>query len=127
VGLPREQPLAPLPPAWLRAAGAARIVAATGAALAIGPPRTPRTDERLAAFPSNNTAAITARRVAVTLCAIAGLALSDVAWALGISEQATRHIANRPVDRRSLHAVGLRLALEDEVRRLTQRAPRFGR
>jgi len=123
VGLSRDQPLAPLAPPWLRAAGAERIVTAVAAALAIRPPKPP-SEMTEPAFPDNTEVMIMARRAAARLATIAGLAWSDVAWGLGISERSARRLAGRPVDWRLVNAAGTRLALEDELHRVVLRAPR---
>jgi transposase-like protein len=70
---------------------------------------------------------IRARRAAVRLARIAGLAVSDVAGALGVSDQTVRRLAGRSPDWTLVNAAATRLALEDELRRVTLGVPRYSR
>lgn len=127
VGLEREKPLSPLSPEWIRVAGAARVVAAVAASLCVDPPRAQPAEVVKPALPGNTPRMIRARRAAVTLARIAGLAVSDVAGALGVSDQAVRRLAGRSPDWTLVNAAATRLALEDELRRVTLGVPRYSR
>ncbi len=105
--------LVDLPPAKLkpatnnavRTAGAARLVAAAGASLAVGP-----------TLEGNKSAVVQARRAAAQLAAAAQIPATEVAWALGATPRAARRLKQPAVPATTIKALRLRLALEDRVR-----------
>jgi len=103
-----DLPPAKLKPAandTLRRAGAARIVAAAAASLAVGP--------NLA---GNKPTVVLARRAAVQLAAVAEIPATEIAWALGTTPRATRRLQQPPVPTTTTKALRLRLTLEDTLR-----------
>ncbi len=103
VGL-REGLLAPLSLEEVRAAGIARVVSATGAALAVGP-----------GLHGNGAPLVRARRVTAQLAQRAGMAPADIAWALDIAPRSARRLLQPQIDKSTIKAVRLRLALENVV------------
>ena len=104
VGLP-ARPVEPVADAAVRAAGAARLVAAAGAAVAADP-----------ALASRETIVVAARRAVVDVGLTAGLAVTDVAWALRVTRRAVERLRTRsPADAVLSRALRMRLALEDLV------------
>jgi len=88
----------------VRTAGAARLVAAAGAAFAVGPE-----------LSGKSRGAVTAKRAAVQLGFAAGLARSELAWAVDQPLRSVRRLAASPLDTASLATVRRRIALENAV------------
>ncbi len=103
VGL-TDGPLAPLPPEAVRSAGISRLVAATGATLAVGP-----------TLSGNSAPVVHARRVTAQLAHQSQIAIADVAWALRITPRAAYRLLQPQVDVATSKAVRVRLALENVV------------
>ena len=102
-----ELPPAKLKPATdeaVRTAGAARLVAAAGASLAVGP-----------TLEGNKPTVVQARRAAAQLAAAAQIPATEVAWALGSTPRATRRLTEPPVPAATIKALRLRLTLEDRL------------
>ena len=99
------EPLMPADDTAVRIAGATRIVAAAGSALAAGPDLSGKAAER-----------VLARRAATIVAAQAGLATAELAWALGQPPRSVRRLAEDAVEPALLSAVRLRISLEDRVR-----------
>ena len=108
VGL-TDGPLAPLPLEAVRSEGIARIVAATGAALAVGP-----------TLGGNSAPVVHARRVAAQLAHRSGMAMADVAWALNLVPRSAYRLLLPQVDAATIKAVRVRLALENAVQATPQ-------
>ncbi len=98
-------PLAPLPLEGVRSAGIARLVAATGAALAVGP-----------TLSGKSAPVVQARRAAPQLANQAGMGIADVAWALDIAPRSVRRLHGPRVDAGTAKVVRMRLALENAVK-----------
>ena len=101
VDLPQQR-LDPLDDEQTRAAGASRIAAAAGAALALP------VDYR-----GKSPVVVAAKRSAVQTAHQAGIPTSEIAWALGVSESTARRLRQQPVDPRIARALRIRLALEN--------------
>lgn len=98
---------APLEPATadqLRAAGAARLVAASAFTLAVGPDLSGR-----------DVPTVAARRLAASLSQLAGTPNSELAWALGCSDRTARRLLSQPAPDAHVLAARRRVALEDRV------------
>ncbi len=104
VGLPA---LEPLPGPDMRALGPARIVAAAGAVLAVGPMLAGRRAETVAV-----------RRLAAHAAAAVGIRPAEIAWSTGVTPRSARRLHAEPADTALLEAVGLRLALEEVAARV---------
>ncbi len=97
-------PLAPCPLEAVRSAGISRLVAATSAALAVGPILT-----------GNSAPVVQARRVTAQLAHQSEIAIAEVAWALDLAPRSAYRLLQRPVDPATSKAVRIRLALENAV------------
>jgi hypothetical protein len=95
----------------IRAAGAVRLAAAGAAALGLA-----RTLE------GKRPPVVRARTAVCRIGDAVGIPASELAYALGITQQATRRLAGKAIDERFLKGVALRLALEDAVHEQTQAA-----
>jgi hypothetical protein len=107
VGLPPRE----IPPAQdsaVRVAGAARLVSATGAALAVGPSLAGKTESL-----------VHARRAIAQIARDVGISSSEIAWALGVTRRTAGRLLGQPVEEKVLHAIRRRLAIENVVFRLT--------
>lgn len=103
VGL-TDGPLAPLPLEGVRTAGIARLVAATSAALAVGPTLSGR-----------SAPVVDARRVTAQLAQQSEIAIADVAWALNVTPRSAYRLVQPQVEPAMTKAVRVRLALENAV------------
>ncbi|MDP2310840.1 MAG: hypothetical protein Q8P18_32780 [Pseudomonadota bacterium] len=103
VALP-EVELCPVTLDVVRAAGAARVVAAASAALAVAPE-----------LIGNAAEVVEVRRAAVQLALTSGIHLAEMAHALGIGVGTARRLAVREVAEPVLRAIRLELALEAAV------------
>lgn len=102
VGLPGgDRGICPATNTEVREAGASRIVVVVASALGAGP--------RLA---GKTPLVVQARRSAIALCDQAGIARTEVCWALGLSLRSARRLAKDPVEEFVLRAARLRLTLE---------------
>jgi hypothetical protein len=106
-GLPPKE-IKPVNDSTIRAAGATRLVSAAGAALAVGPPLVGKT-----------ALLVRARHAVAQIARKVGIPHGEVAWALGITERAARRLLDLPIEKEKLHAIRMRLALEDIVHRLS--------
>ena len=106
VGLPPKE-ISPARDSDVRAAGAARLASAAGAALAVGPPLTGKIDS-----------IVHARRAVVQLAREVAIPNSEVAWALGITKRTAGRLVEPPVEKELMQAIRKRLVLEDLVHRL---------
>jgi len=88
----------------VRGAGAVRLVNAAAAALAVGPE-----------LRGNKPEVVQARRAAIQLASAVELSLSELAWALGLTQRAVLRLRKPAVPAATLTAVRLRLALESAV------------
>jgi hypothetical protein len=100
VGL-EEKPIAPLPDQAIRLLGAARIVAASACAVAAQP-----------GSRGNGPVERIARCAAVQLATTVGIAIDEVAFALGITRSSAVRLSHKAVPDHVLAAVRRRLALE---------------
>ena len=109
VGLPRSE-IDPLGPGQVRVLGAARLVVATAAALAVGPELAGR-----------GWGVTLARRAVAHLGAWAGIAREELGWGLAVTRRHLRRLLELPPpDEEVLRAVRVRLALEETVVRLAR-------
>ncbi len=112
VGLPTA-PLVPAADRLVRALGAARLVAAAGAALAVGP-----------SLAGRGSPLVTARAAASQLAATAGISTIDLADAMGTRLRNVQRGTQAEVEDGVLLAVRLRMALEQAVEEARSKAPR---
>lgn len=110
VGLPRGG-VQPASDARLRSAGASAIAAAAAAAACADPKIVGR--ER---------PVVRARRAVAHAAQQVGITPADVAWALGISTRGARALQNAAPDPELLHAIRLRIAIDDAVQTLSRRS-----
>jgi hypothetical protein len=101
VGLPTVK-LAPAADDSVRRLGAARIVSAAASAMGVPQSSTARGDGEVAS-----------RRCAAVLASGVGIRTAEIAWALGVTPQATNRLVDRAVPPKHLRATRLRLALEE--------------
>jgi len=99
----------PATDAGVRVAGAARLVGAATAVLAVGP-----------ALAGRAADAVSARAAVCRLAEASGIARAEVVHALGVPLRTAQRLAHHPVDDALLDAVRRRLSLED----LAARTPR---
>ena len=103
---PRE--IAPAQDPAVRAAGAARLVSAAGAALAVNPP-----------LLENTSPVVRARRAVVQIANKVDISIAEVAWALGVTKRSAMRLFKPPVEDDVQKAIRRRLAIEDLVYRTT--------
>jgi hypothetical protein len=106
VGLGSIRELRPANDHEIRAAGAKHLVAAVAAATAVGPVLSGRKAET-----------IRVRRVAAYLAHLAGIAASEVAWALDVTPRAVQKLVRAPVDPKVVRASRLMLSVENLVQK----------
>lgn len=97
----RPQELTPMSDGSGRAAGAARMVEAAATAVAAGPTLADRT-----------AVVLRARRAAVHLGALVGVADEEMCWALGIGRRPLRRLRKAPPEPRVLAATRVQMALD---------------
>ena len=107
VGLPPRE-IAPAQDPAVRAAGAARLVSAAGAALAVNPSLSGNTDP-----------IVRARRAVVQVAHKVDISFAEVAWALGITRRSAMRLVESPAEDDVQQAIRRRLAIEDVVYRRT--------
>jgi hypothetical protein len=111
VGLP-EVPLEPVDDTAARVAGAVSVAQAAANAVAADPTLRGR------AAPE-----VLARRITMALGTAAGIATTELAWAMGITPDAATRLAGRPVGSSELDAARLRLSLDRAVAAALVRPP----
>jgi hypothetical protein len=109
VGLPPQE-LEPVTDDELRGLGAARLVEAAAAALALGP-----------GLSGNKPAVVQARQTVIHLGRQAGIRCSELSWALDMTARSVCRLTHTSRDRKIELAVRMRLALEDAVVNLQRR------
>ena len=105
VGL-AQRPIEPATLRDVRSLGAARLVAAAAAALFVEP-----------GLPGRLAQVVVARRATAQLGAAAGIAIGELAWALGRTPRAIRYMTVAPAPADALRAAQIRLRLELTVGR----------
>lgn len=109
VGVP-ARPIEPIGSEHLRALGPARLVAAAGSALLVGPE-----------LSGKSPAVMRAKRVVAQLGWAAKIPTRELAWAVGADASSLRRWKDAPPEDKHLRAVGIRLALEQLVEALPPR------